>query len=111
MKALTGLPSCPQIARFFGVCFDYCIRGKDEQECPLLVFEFIEGKTLMETCQRGSPARKVFFSDTQKPLRVLRDVAKGLKFMHDTDYVHRDIHAGEAAFICCIDVVCRKHPC
>ncbi|EGD79945.1 TKL protein kinase [Salpingoeca rosetta] len=70
----------PNVVRFFGA-------GTDPSGSPFLVLEFVAMGSLKDLLRKD-------MEEVLSELRLLRDVASGMAFIHSLDQVHRDLKSG-----------------
>ncbi|RIB21662.1 kinase-like domain-containing protein [Gigaspora rosea] len=80
LKVLQKVDSHPNIIRFYGVT-------KDPEEYYNMILYFAEGGNLREYLNQN-------FTQLQwtEKLRIAKDIAEGLKFLHDNGLSHHDLH-------------------
>lgn len=59
--------------------------GETDSRLLYLVMDFIEGRTCSELVEEEGPL------DEQRALRLVREIARGLRHLHSRDMVHRDL--------------------
>jgi serine/threonine-protein kinase len=60
----------------------------DESDVPCIVMEFVEGERLDELVKRKGALRE------QDAIKYIKQVGKGLIFLHSKNLIHRDVHPG-----------------
>lgn len=75
--------------------------GTTKQSQPYLVMEYVDGPGLLSVIQSRDEEQLV-----GKRLKLIRDMAEGMKYVHEKGFIHRDICPRN--FICAADLMSLK---